>query len=162
MEKIGEVELGSRRRTVHMARALAGLLQGGDLVVLSGGLGAGKTFFVRALCRALGVSSSVPVTSPTFTLVQLYEGRLPIAHADVYRLSDASELRELGLSELRALGSLLLVEWGEPYLLALGGDALVLHFALSGEHERRAAISGEGERGRALGEALWRVLSNAR
>jgi tRNA threonylcarbamoyladenosine biosynthesis protein TsaE len=142
--------LPTRRRTIQLARRLAALLRPGDLVVLKGDLGAGKTFFSRALCRALGVPPSIPVTSPTFTLVHEYEGRLRVAHADLYRLRAEDELAELGLRALRGDGAVLLVEWGEPYLAALGGDALVVELVLTRQGPRIARLSATGERGAAL------------
>ncbi|WP_437505596.1 tRNA (adenosine(37)-N6)-threonylcarbamoyltransferase complex ATPase subunit type 1 TsaE [Sorangium sp. So ce1099] len=165
------IELPSRRSTIRLARALAGSLEGGDLVVLAGDLGAGKTFFARALCRALGVPPALPITSPTFTLVHEHEGRLPIAHADAYRLGGASsgedarraataELAHLGLRERRAEGALVVVEWGEPFVEALGGDALLIRLAALAEAAdgsapgRAAAIEATGERSRAVLEAL--------
>lgn len=101
-------------------------------MVLSGDLGAGKTFFTRALCRALGVPSEERVTSPTFALVHEYDAKLRVAHADLYRLDDVSELAHLGLRDRRAEGYLLVVEWGAPYAAALGGDALSLSFEMAG------------------------------
>lgn len=145
--------LPNRRATIHLAERLAPALQPGDLVVLEGDLGAGKTFFSRALCRALGVPPSIPVTSPTFTLIHEYDGRLPIRHADLYRLHGPEELGPLGLREQRADGALLLVEWGTPYVDALGGDALVLSFAISPAGERSARPRGTGPRGDALARA---------
>ena len=122
----------------------------GDLVILEGDLGAGKTFFTRALCRALGVPAEVRVTSPTFTLVHEHTGRLPIRHADLYRLRDADEVAALGLREQRADGALLVVEWGGPYLDLLGGDGLILRIAVSPAGERSAQVSGTGPRGAVL------------
>jgi len=169
------LELSNRRSTVRLARELRCDGAGGDLVVLSGDLGAGKTFFARALCRALGVPASIPVTSPTFTLVHEHEGRIPIAHADAYRLGgkagdagdagDAeTELAQLGLRDRRAEDALLLVEWGEPFIEALGGDALVIHLLAPADPSasRRAAVmSATGPRGDAvlaqLGGELRRV-----
>lgn len=133
---------------MRLARQIEPLLVAGDLLILKGDLGAGKTFFARALCRALGVPSRTAVTSPTFTLVHEYEARLPILHADAYRLADASELAALGLRESRAQGGLLLVEWGEPYLAALGGDALVI--TLTPPPDRTATLAATGPRSRAL------------
>ena len=100
----------------------------GDLVLLKGDLGAGKTTFVRGLIRGLGSSSHV--ASPTFQLVRVYAGRVQIAHVDLYRLEDGAELGDLGLEELLDQGAVV-VEWGdrleapEAALLSiehLGGD----------------------------------------
>jgi tRNA threonylcarbamoyladenosine biosynthesis protein TsaE len=144
------IPLANRRATIHLAEQLAPAIQPGDLIVLEGGLGAGKTFFARALCRALGVPTSIPVTSPTFTLVHEYDGRLPLRHADLYRLRGADELAPLGLREQRADGAALIVEWGTPYLDALGGDALVLELAITAAGERSARPRPTGTRGAAL------------
>ena len=136
------LSLPTRRATVRLARALAAVLDPGDLVVLTGDLGAGKTFLARALLRAVGVPASVPVTSPTFALVHEYEARLPVIHADLYRIGSGEELVELGLRERRAAAALL-VEWGAPYIADLGGDALELDFAL-GPDGRRVALRPHG------------------
>ncbi len=132
-------------------------------MILKGDLGAGKTFFVRALCRALGVPARVAITSPTFTLVHEIDARLPIQHADAYRLAGASELEALGLRDARANGALLLVEWGDPYIGALGGDALVIHFALSAAGEgaarpREAHVTATGPRSLDQLAALERAI----
>jgi tRNA threonylcarbamoyladenosine biosynthesis protein TsaE len=142
------VELPSRRSTIRLAQAIAPELQASDLVVLSGDLGTGKTFFARALCRALGVSSDVEIVSPTFTLVQELTGRLPIAHADAYRLADENELLGLGLREARGEGSVVILEWGAPYIELLGGDALMVTFAHGATpSSRRATLASVGRRG---------------
>jgi tRNA threonylcarbamoyladenosine biosynthesis protein TsaE len=149
------VPLPTRRATVRLARALAAALAPGDLVILGGELGAGKTFFTRALCRALGLPASTRVTSPTFTLVHEHEARLPVAHADLYRLDDPDELAELGLRERRGEGAALVVEWGAPFEAALGGDALVLELAVPASGEGRVATLGAtGPRGEALVAAM--------
>jgi tRNA threonylcarbamoyladenosine biosynthesis protein TsaE len=149
------IALPTRRRTTQLAASLAELLLPGDLVILKGDLGAGKTFFTRALARALGVPPSIGITSPTFTLVHEIEAKIPLAHADLYRLNEPGELAELGLRERRGEGAALLVEWGEPYLDALGGDALVLELAVPpGGSGREARLSGTGPRGKALATAL--------
>jgi len=121
-----EVPLPNRRATKLLGRALRRELAPGDLVVLSGPLGAGKTFLVRAVCRALGLDAQVPVTSPTFTLVHEYPTSPPVVHADLYRLKFPEDVSSLGLLEQREEGKLLFVEWGEPFLDVLGGDALVV------------------------------------
>jgi tRNA threonylcarbamoyladenosine biosynthesis protein TsaE len=145
------LDLPTRRSTIRLARRLAPLLDPSDMVVLTGDLGTGKTFFVRALCRALGVPPHLEVTSPTFTLVHEISARIPVVHADAYRLNDEGELLALGLREARAEGALLLIEWGAPYVDVLGGDALVIAF----EHgasasSRRATVLAHGSRGAEL------------
>ena len=149
------IDLPTRRSTIQLARRLAAHVKPGDLAILDGDLGAGKTFFARALCRALGVPPEVRVQSPTFTLVHEYEGRLRIAHADLYRLRDPAELGELGLRDLRAEGAVVIVEWGGPYLAALGGDGLRILLMASGLRcGRSASLIATGPRSLALAEAL--------
>jgi len=138
-----EYALPTRRSTIKLAKLLAPHLRGGDLLILSGALGAGKTFFVRALCRALGLPEQMRVTSPTFALVQEYGTEPRLIHADLYRLSSAREVSDLGLEQQRAQGQLLAVEWGESYCDLLGGDALILRFSLS---PRRATLEASGDR----------------
>lgn len=147
------VALPTRKATKDLARALAPLLRGGDLVVLSGALGAGKTFFTRALLRALGLPAGERVTSPTFSLVHEHDARLRVAHADLYRLQDAAELPELGLYELRSGGAVVVVEWGEPYVADLGGDALVVRLSVDGG-ARSATFESGGARSAELAGAL--------
>jgi tRNA threonylcarbamoyladenosine biosynthesis protein TsaE len=148
-------ELSTRRSTIRLARELAPLLASSDFVVLTGDLGTGKTFFVRGLCRALGVPADVEVTSPTFTLVHELAGRVPIVHADAYRLKDEAELLALGLREARSEGALLLLEWGAPYCDVLGGNGLVIAFQhLPSPSARRVTIEGVGSRGEELVRAL--------
>ena len=120
--------LATRRETLRLARSMARCLSSGDLVILSGELGAGKTFLVRGICRALGLPERIRVTSPTFTLVHEFETRPPLLHADLYRLERASDVRQLGLVSRRDEGWALLVEWGEPFIAELGGDALIATF----------------------------------
>ena len=124
-----ELRLASRRDTTRLGVRIAAALAPGDLVLFAGDLGAGKTFLARAVARALGVPTEVAIASPTFTLVQEYETpRGVLLHADLYRLRDDDrgktelEIRRLGLAERRAEGAMVLVEWGEGYEKALGGD----------------------------------------
>ncbi|HYL51712.1 MAG TPA: tRNA (adenosine(37)-N6)-threonylcarbamoyltransferase complex ATPase subunit type 1 TsaE [Acidimicrobiia bacterium] len=98
------------QETESVGAALGQFLHEGDLVVIGGDLGAGKTTFVKGVARALGVRD--PVTSPTFTIVQEYEGRVPVAHVDIYRLQRVQELHDLGLEEMLD-DRVVLVEWGD-------------------------------------------------
>ena len=155
------VPLPTRRATIRLARLVAAALVPGDLVILSGDLGAGKTFFTRALCRALGVATEEPITSPTFTLIHEHAGRLPIAHADLYRIGDEDELAHLGLRERRGEGAVVVVEWGAPYAAALGGDAFSVTFEVAVGGARRARIEASGGRSGELLAAVARGLGTS-
>ena len=125
------IALADEAATVALAEDLAAILKPGDVVALEGDLGAGKTTFARALIRALADDPLLEVPSPTFTLVQSYALRVPVAHLDLYRLVDPAELDELGLDDLVAEGAVL-VEWPArggallptpTFTLTLAGDA---------------------------------------
>src|SRR5205814_5292492 len=93
--------LANERATHRLAMDVAAILDPGDLITLSGDLGAGKTTFARALIRFLAENPDVPVPSPTFTLMQTYDlPRFPVVHADLYRLEGSGELAELGFDDL--------------------------------------------------------------
>jgi tRNA threonylcarbamoyladenosine biosynthesis protein TsaE len=136
------VPLPTRRATIQLGARLARHLAAGDLLALEGPLGAGKTFLTRALCRALGLPRDIAVTSPTFTLLHELETSPPVAHADLYRLADATAVRLLGLDAQRDDGRILVVEWGLPYLDLLGGDALLVSLAVDPVREARLRATG--------------------
>ena len=132
-----ELVTDSEAATEAAAERLSAHLRRGDLLRLEGPLGAGKTTFVRGLARGLG--SSGDVMSPTFQLVRLYPGPLPLAHADLYRLERAAELAELGFDELLDEG-VLVVEWGDRLASAAGGGRVV--FEPLDERRRRLRLEG--------------------
>src|SRR5881394_4030663 len=114
----------SEEATQAVARELAAALKAGDVLLLSGDLGAGKTAFVRGLAEGLGVDPG-EVTSPTFTLVHEYRaGRLPLIHVDLYRL-DAADLDEIGLDTDLAASAVVAVEWAERLSRTLAGSTRV-------------------------------------
>ena len=113
--------------TRGIAQAIAKLVRAGDMIVLIGEMGSGKTTFSQYFAHALGVSE--PVTSPTFNLLHNYSGsRLKLHHADLYRLERTGELDDLGLTDLQEAGGVMLVEWGDVVGDALG-TGLVLKLA---------------------------------
>jgi tRNA threonylcarbamoyladenosine biosynthesis protein TsaE len=143
------MDLARRRDTTKLGARIASRLEPGDLALLSGGLGAGKTFLARAIARALGVPAEQAIVSPTFTLVQEYATPCgPLVHVDLYRLRDSAaglsaEIARLGLRDRRAEGAIVLVEWGEGADEALGGAAdLVVELAIVGPAKRTATLRG--------------------
>jgi tRNA threonylcarbamoyladenosine biosynthesis protein TsaE len=148
-----ELQIDSLDETLALAERLAGLLRAGDVVGLRGDLGAGKTTFAAAVVHALGVPTEVAVTSPSFTLINEYDGRLPIYHIDLYRLGDPSELYELGLWEYYDGQGVCLVEWCDRFDDLWPEHALVLTLHLGQGEARRIEIDGEG-RGAELADAL--------
>lgn len=119
--------------TERVGMLLGERLRPGDVVLLSGELGAGKTTFVRGVAR--GAGSTADVASPTFQLVRVYPGRVQVAHIDLYRVESSAELRDLGLEELAEQGAVV-VEWGERLLVA-------------GSSPRGGEVSPEATEGRA-------------
>ncbi|OJF98406.1 tRNA (adenosine(37)-N6)-threonylcarbamoyltransferase complex ATPase subunit type 1 TsaE [Pararhizobium antarcticum] len=126
--------------TIAFGEDLALALKAGDCLALSGDLGAGKSTLARALLRAMADDETLDVPSPTFTLVQAYDLRIPVAHFDLYRLGDVSELDELGFDEALSDG-ICLVEWPEKALSGLPRDRLTLDFSHVGEG-RDVTLSG--------------------
>lgn len=150
--------------THEIAAAIAGLVRAGDLLVLAGEMGSGKTWFTKGFAAALGVTDHV--TSPTFTLVHSYRGgRLPLHHADVYRLDRMSEVADLALAELleesaTGKGGVVLVEWGDAVAAALGGDYLEVRLAADDDDElvRHLVVRGVGQGWAVRWDRLTNVL----
>ncbi len=130
-----------------LGERLARLLQPGDLVVLSGGLGAGKTTLTQGIGRGLGVRA--PVLSPTFVIARVHrDGRVPLVHVDAYRLSSVDEVDDLDL-DASLEDSVTVVEWGEGLVEGLSGDRLEVRIARSDDPDdetRLVDVVGVGER----------------
>jgi tRNA threonylcarbamoyladenosine biosynthesis protein TsaE len=135
----------SEQETYELGMRLAGTLKGGELVVLEGDLGLGKTVFARGIAASLGVIPE-DVTSPSFTLVQEYSGgRLPMFHVDLYRLNDEPrEIESLGLDDLLNSGGVVVVEWGEKLPLRIREHAITIRFHDMGEGSRKIEIDAAG------------------
>jgi tRNA threonylcarbamoyladenosine biosynthesis protein TsaE len=147
--------------TRALAAALSDVVVPGDLLLLAGEMGAGKTAFVQGFAQGLGVEGLV--TSPTFTLVRHHEGRLPLHHLDVYRLERLAEIIDLGLPELLDGPGVSVIEWGDVVAGSLPGDFLEVRLAFGDDDDERFVtlrVVGPSwaARTRRLGEVLeaWR------
>lgn len=138
-------------RSVHDTHAIAGVLAGlarpSDVIILAGDMGAGKTAFAVGFAQHLGVSDDEMVASPTFTLVHSHDsGRLPLLHADVYRLNHVGEVSDLGLLEQADMGRVVLVEWGNVVADVLGDVLTVELMPLDDdENARNVLITSTGQ-----------------
>ncbi len=154
------ITTGSADATRALAAALATQLVAGDVIALVGDLGAGKTAFAQGVARGLGVEG--PVTSPTFTIVQEYEGRLPVAHVDVYRLDTLQDLYDLGFDELIDDGRVTIVEWGDLIAPALPADHLIVRIEPGvADTERVLELSFHGPRWIGRRAVIEQVLADA-
>jgi tRNA threonylcarbamoyladenosine biosynthesis protein TsaE len=149
----------SAAATRDLAAQVAGLSQGGDIIVLAGDLGTGKTVWVQGYARGLGVSEGV--TSPTFTIVRPYEGsRLRLLHADLYRLDRLAEVLDLGLLDQLDERTVTCIEWGDLATPALPADLLEVRLDYGTDDDRRAVtMTAVGERWRNRIDSLLHAVS---
>ena len=151
----------SPEETQAIAETLAAALHPGDVVALSGDLGAGKTCFVQGAARAMGVSERV--TSPTFVLVREYQGTYPILHLDVYRLGNLQELTDLGFEEFLDPAWVVFIEWGDAVGPLLPTDVLEVEIRSDRDDTRTVDLHARGASwdrriaGLAEGLSPWRV-----
>jgi tRNA threonylcarbamoyladenosine biosynthesis protein TsaE len=155
------VTCGSPEATRNLAAGVARILLPGDVLLLDGDLGAGKTTFTQGLAKAIGVDDVV--TSPTFALVRSYPSSfgVDLVHVDVYRLDEVSDIVALGLPEMLEDGAIAVVEWGSRAVPALGPDYLGIRIDLTDiDGERRMTLVPEGTRWQARWEELATSLAH--
>ena len=136
----------SARMTMSLGRKLAKLVQGGEILGLVGELGTGKTCLVRGFCDGIKVSKAAWVRSPTFTLINEYQGRLPVYHIDLYRVGKQDELDALNLREYLYADGVSLIEWFEYLPVAEVGEYLEVRLAHGGGSKRELSFIAHGER----------------
>ena len=153
-----QVTTGSPEETRALGRMLGECAAAGLVVLLSGDLGAGKTCFAQGVASGLGVSSASPVTSPSYTLLNIHNGRMPLYHFDLYRLSQVDDLADLGYDEFAEGDGLTLVEWADRMTEALSASVDVSIDHLSEQH-RKLSFLAMDERGRDLLAELARTAS---
>ncbi len=148
--------------TRRFGRLLGEALEAGDVLLLDGPLGAGKTCLTQGLAEGLGIPSGTAISSPSFTLVNQYPGRLPLVHADLYRLEHPEELGELGLWEASETGSVVVIEWSSRFPEEMPPDHLALVISPRSARTRELTLHASGPRAKTRLVELVRKLPAAR
>lgn len=140
-----EIRLNNLEETEEFGIKLGKILKSGDIVCLNGDLGAGKTTLTKSICLGLGVEAYI--TSPTFTLINQYKGRVPVYHFDVYRLENVDELYDLGFDEYFYGNGVCIIEWAERIEKLLPRERLVLDIKRGKDMDERVInITAHGDR----------------
>jgi tRNA threonylcarbamoyladenosine biosynthesis protein TsaE len=142
------ITTSSDTATQAVGRALAPQVAAGDVVVLSGDLGAGKTQLTKGLAVGLGVAE--PVTSPTFNILLVHGGRIPLYHLDLYRLERAEQLDDIDYWSTIEADGVSVVEWGDRFAEAVPEQCVVVRIHITGDEDRTLEIEPHGARGFAL------------
>lgn len=149
----------SPEETIALGCCLGRLLKPGDMLCLTGDLGAGKTHVTKGIAQGLGIEHAV--TSPTYTIMQIYDGRIPLYHFDFYRIERVEELYEIGFEEYVFGQGVSIVEWADKFPEALPRERLhvVLEYGDNAAVERRIMLEATGSRYHFLLEELQKICT---
>ena len=145
MNALSLIETTGQEETVSAGKHFGEKLKGGEVITLSGPLGAGKTSFVKGIGLALGIAMD-RISSPTFILRAEHSGKFPLAHVDLYRLDDPEEAQTLGLFEQEESLAVLVIEWPEKGITFLPTDRIDIKISIEGKEKRRLIFSARGSR----------------
>lgn len=149
-----QITTGSARETRQLGQLFGGLAEAGLVVLLSGQLGAGKTCFAQGVGTGLGLAPSSPVTSPSYTLLNIHQGRLPFYHFDLYRLTQVDDLADLGYDEYAEGDGLTMVEWADRMTGALSSSIDVAIESLGGEQRKIRFVARDDRGAELLGQLV--------
>jgi tRNA threonylcarbamoyladenosine biosynthesis protein TsaE len=139
------LKLSSLERTEMFGSVLGAIVDSGDIITLAGSLGAGKTALTQAIARGLGVDPGIYVTSPTFSLLHEYQGRIPLYHIDLYRLAGEDEIESLGFTEYFYGNGLTVIEWPERLGSLMPPERLHVELVITDQTSRTANLTGYGD-----------------
>ncbi len=134
----------SERQTIELGSEIAKHLKRGDLVALSGDLGAGKTTLVKGIAKGLGVKDYKYVNSPSFVLVKEYKGRIPLFHFDIYRLNNLKDIEDIGYEDYLGRGGVVVIEWAKKMGRILPRRYLDITLKIKSPNERIISIKKQG------------------
>jgi len=136
----------STSQTIRIGKSIGSRLRAGDVVALVGELGAGKTQFIKGLAAGAGVGKPTYVSSPSFTLINEYPGKVPFYHIDLFRLESQKEAEGLGLEDYLHGGGITAIEWADKIPSLLPGEMLSIHMVYTGKNTRSIEMTGKGKR----------------
>jgi tRNA threonylcarbamoyladenosine biosynthesis protein TsaE len=158
MTKTTKIVTKSYDETIALGRRLGGLLRGGEVFALTGELGSGKTVFVRGLVEGVGLDPRM-VTSPTFVIMNLYQGPLSVCHIDAYRLSGATDLDDIGVRDFFNSKNICVVEWAERVADAMPPELLFIEIRIVDDEIRELTFSVKGKESEQKYSALLAAVS---
>jgi len=140
------IQTKSAFETIRIGRSIGRHLRSGDVVALVGELGTGKTQFIKGLAAGAGVGRPTYISSPSFTLINEYPGRVPFYHLDLFRLEQEKEAEDLGLEDYFQSGGIIAIEWADKIPSLLPKELFLIYFAYTGTNTRTLEITGKGTR----------------
>jgi len=150
------ISTGSLEETRELGRKIGSLLKTGAVLALTGELGSGKTVFTQGLARGLDIPDEYYITSPTYTLINEYPGRLTLFHVDLYRISDSSEYDEIGLYEVLESDSVVAIEWANMLPENILDSYIGIDIKITGKDSRDILVSACGRNEGDLMEQAWK------
>jgi tRNA threonylcarbamoyladenosine biosynthesis protein TsaE len=151
------IQTKSAFETIRIGRSIGRHLRSGDVVALVGELGTGKTQFIKGLAAGAGVGRPTYISSPSFTLINEYPGRVPFYHLDLFRLEQEKEAEDLGLEDYLQSGGIIAIEWADKIPSLLPEEMFLIYFAYTGTNARTLEITGKGKRFEDLVKALFEI-----
>jgi tRNA threonylcarbamoyladenosine biosynthesis protein TsaE len=140
------IQTKNTSETIRLGKRIGEHLRPGDVVALAGELGTGKTQLIKGVAAGVGIGKPTYVTSPSFTLINEYTGKIPFYHIDLYRLKSEKEAEELGLEELFQSKGITVVEWADKIPSLLPNEILWINIHYTGKYTRSLEILGKGKR----------------
>jgi tRNA threonylcarbamoyladenosine biosynthesis protein TsaE len=155
------IQSGSDEQTLSLGRIMGSLLKEGDVVALMGELGSGKTRFTKGMAVGLGISPNIVVTSPSFALVNEYQGEVTLYHMDIYRLENQGEFYSAGLEEYLYGDGVAVLEWADRWPEILPDYSIEIQLEIVDDHSRNIIVSGRHPRSEEVIESFMKGVEKA-